>query len=146
MLVERLLPAARRGLVTLAENAFLLDAAGLLRTGTDIVAVCDDVGTLVGVITKTDVVTRISACLGASCRTAASAVMTREVVLCHPEDRLHEVWEQMKARRLKSVPVVDRKARPVGVLNARDVLEALLGEAQDEEALLRDFVMCVGYR
>jgi hypothetical protein len=32
------------------------------------------------------------------------------------------------------------------VLNARDALEALLEEAEDEELLFRDYVMGIGYR
>jgi hypothetical protein len=31
------------------------------------------------------------------------------------------------------------------VLNARDPLEALLGELEYEEVLLQEYVMCVGY-
>jgi hypothetical protein len=36
-------------------------------------------------------------------------------------------------------------SRPMRVLNARDALEALLEEAEYEEVLLREYVMCVGY-
>ena len=55
--------------------------------------------------------------------TAASAVMTRAVVLCRPGDRLNEVWSVMKERHLKNIPIVDQDVRPLGVLNARDALE-----------------------
>jgi CBS domain-containing protein len=51
----------------------------------------------------------------------------------------------MKDRKLKSVPVLDQNARPVGVLNARDLLEALLEEVEHEEVLLRDYVMSIGH-
>ena len=51
----------------------------------------------------------------------------------------------MKARGLKNVPVTDEDSRPVGVLNARDVLQALLRVVKNEESLLRDYVMNVGY-
>ncbi len=51
----------------------------------------------------------------------------------------------MKERSLKNIPVVDQDSRPLGVLNARDALQGLLDEAQDEEGLLRDYVMSVGY-
>ena len=52
----------------------------------------------------------------------------------------------MKERRLKNIPVTDAESRPIGVLNARDALEALMLEVEQEETLLRDYVMCVGYR
>ena len=35
---------------------------------------------------------------------------------------------------------------PLGVLNAGDALQVLLQDVQDEEAMLRDYVMGVGYR
>jgi hypothetical protein len=44
-----------------------------------------------------------------------------------------------------NVPIVDPEYRPIGVLNARDVLEALLEEAEHEEMLLRDYVMSIGH-
>jgi CBS domain-containing protein len=84
MLVESLLPAARERLVTIADEAPLIQAAELLRTGTDLVVVCGSAGLLAGVITKTDVVSQISHCQGASCITATSLVMTRDVVVCRP--------------------------------------------------------------
>ena len=51
----------------------------------------------------------------------------------------------MKERKLKNIPVVDKDSRPVGVLHARDVLQVLLEDSQDEESMLRDYVMGVGY-
>ncbi len=146
MLVESIVPTARQRLVTIAESARLIEAARLLRDArTDIVVVCDSNGVLAGVITKTDVVRQISHCQGSSCTIAASSVMTRDAVACRPTDFLHDVWLQMKERRLKNVPITNQESRPLGVLNARDALEGLLDEVENEESLLRDYVMCVGY-
>lgn len=146
MLVERILSTARERLVTIGDNAPLIDAAKRLRdTRVSLVVVCNDDGAMVGVITKTDVVDRISHCQGSSCTTAASAVMTRDVIFCRSGDWLHDVWSVMKRRGLTHIPVVERDARPLGVLYARDAVQALLEEVQDEEGLLRDYVMSVGY-
>ncbi len=147
MLVERMLPVARKRLLTIRDDAPLIDAARILRDlDRDLLVICDADELLAGVITKTDVVRQISHCSGAACTTAASAVMTRTVVLCRPGELLHEVWSIMKERRLKNIPIVDQDARPLGVLNARDALESLLEEVEYEEVLLREYVMCVGYR
>ena len=146
MLVETLMATARARLVTIADDAPLIEAAKLLRAGTDLVIVCGTEGFLAGVITKGDVVNQISYCLGASCATAASLVMTRDVVVCRPGDWLNEVWAKMKEHGLKNIPVTDRDCRPLGVLNARDALQMLLKEVENEEQLLRDYVMCVGYQ
>ncbi len=146
MFVESMLSAARKRLVTISEDAPLVSAAKLLGDlNADLVVVCNSDELLAGVITKTDVVRQISGCQGAGCARAISIVMTRAVSLCHPSDSLHDVWSIMKGRGLKNIPVVDRDSRPIGVLNARDALEGLLGEVEHEEVLLRDYVMCVGY-
>jgi CBS domain-containing protein len=145
MYVERLLPAAREKLVTMADDAPLLEAAKFLRRGTDLVIVCGSAGLLAGVVTKTDIVDQMSRCQGASCIMAASLAMTRDVVVCQPGELLQDVWNRMKQRKLKNIPVVDQEAHPLGVLHARDILQVLLEESKDEEAMLRDYVMGIGY-
>lgn len=145
MFVERLLPTAREKLVTIADDAPLMEAANLLHKGTDLVIVCDSTGLVAGVITKTDVVGQMSRCQGTSCTMAASLTMTRDVVICRPDELLQEVWKRMKERKLKNIPVVDKDSRPVGVLRARDILQVLLDESNYEESMLQDYVMGIGY-
>lgn len=146
MFVQGMLQIAREKLVTVTVDASLIDAAKLLTSRTDLVIVCDDAGVLRGVVTKTDVVRQISHCQGATCDCPAASVMSREVALCLVTDRLQDVSALMKARHLKNLPVVDRDGRPIGVLTARAVLRALLGDAEHEEAQLVDYIKGVGYR
>ena len=51
----------------------------------------------------------------------------------------------MKARSLRNITVIDDNSVVVGVLNARDALDLLRQEAEYDEGLLRDHVMCAGY-
>ena len=144
--VERMLPAARKRLVTIKEDAPVIEAAKLLLDcHTDLLVVRRGDELLAGVITKTDVVRQMSICQGSGCTIAASSVMTRTVVHCQPNDVLSNVWSVMKDRGLNNLPVLDRDSRPIGVLNARDALELLREEVEYEEVLLRDYVMCVGW-
>jgi CBS domain-containing protein len=146
MRVERILPAASRRLVIVGEEAPLTEAAKLLlEADADLLAVCDADQRMVGVISKTDVVRQIGRSPDSERETAVAAVMTRTIVSCRPGDLLHDVWTTMKDRKLKNVPVLDPISRPIGVLNARDLLEALLEEAEHEEVLLRDYVMSIGH-
>ena len=147
MLVEKITPVARERLLILNQDAPVIEAARLLRDGrSDLVVVCDPNGLLSGVVTKSDIVAQISQCLGASCTTGVFAVMSQDVTSCTPKDWLREIWDVMKERRLKNVPIKDDASRPIGILNARDALQALMQEVEQEESLLRDYVMCVGYR
>jgi CBS domain-containing protein len=146
MRVERILPAASRRLVIVGDDAPLTEAAKLLlEADADLLAVCDADQRMVGVISKTDVVRQIGRSPDSERETAVAAVMTRTIVSCRPGDPLHDVWTTMKDRKLKNVPVLDQSSRPIGVLNARDLLEALLEEAEHEEVLLRDYVMSIGH-
>jgi CBS domain-containing protein len=144
--VESILPAARKRLITIQDKASLMDAAKLLREpDADLVVVCNADERMAGVISKTDIVRQISQGRESEPATAASTVMTGAVVSCRPGELLQDVLTTMKERRLKNVPVLDQDSRPIGVLNARDVLEALLKEVEHEETLLRDYVMSVGH-
>jgi CBS domain-containing protein len=100
---------------------------------------------MVGVITRTDVVRQMSLCQGCGCTAAAATVMTKDVTYCRPSDLLQDVWTTMKERKLLHVPIVGNDFRPLGVINARDVLLLLLEGSQYEESLLRDYVMGIGY-
>lgn len=146
MFVEAMLEAAHAELVTIPEGATLIESAKLLSSGTDIVVVCDDQGSLQGVITKTDVVKQISICEGATCMCPVAAVMTRDAVVCRGTDAVAALSTSMKERGLKNIPAVDGQNRPVGVITARAVLGALLSDAEFEEARLIDYVKGVGYR
>lgn len=146
MLIERLLPIARSRLVTLADDAPLIRAAELLRSGTDILAVCNAEGILLGVITKTDVVSQMAQCQGGGCIRPAASAMQQDMVLCSSDESLADLWARMRERGLKNVPYVDQDLRPLGIINARDLLQEMLKESSDEEAMMRDYVMGVGYR
>jgi predicted transcriptional regulator len=140
-----MLPVARTRLVTIGDYISLIEAAHLLLDGhTDVLVVRGGDGLLAGIIPKTDVVRQIRLCQGSACTMAASSVMTRTVVHCQPNDVSQDVCSIMKDRGLKNLPILDRGSRPIGVLNARDALEALREEVE-YEVLPRDCVMCVGW-
>jgi CBS domain-containing protein len=147
MFVEQILPQARERLATIDAIASVTDAAKVMTTlHADLVVVCNETGSMIGVIAKTDIVTQIGRCGAGGCTARVETIMTREVLSCRVDDLLKDVWMAMKARGLQRVPVVAEDGKPIGILYLRDVLNSLLGEVEDEEALLRDYVMNVGYR
>jgi CBS domain-containing protein len=146
MFVKQLLNEARKRLTTIESEALLIDAAtALSKPRIELVVVCDSEGRAVGVLTKADIVRRISHCEGATCRAPAVAAMTREMVCCRPDDPLAEVWDKMMQHGLRHIPIIDAQSYPLGILNARETLNALLTDATHETELLRDYVMNVGY-
>ena len=134
-------------MATIARDALLRDAAKLLtQTQISLVVVCNPGRTMAGVITKSDIVRQIGHCAGGACQTAAADVMTRQVAFCRAADRLADVLLTMQTQGLIHLPVIDGDGQPVGVVTARDALRLLMMEGQYEEALLRNYVMGVGYQ
>lgn len=146
MFVDRLLEPAQQHLAKVGDTAPLLEAARLLRPGFDLVVICGSDGGMNGIVSKTDVVAQMSHCRGESCVCAVATVMTRDVLACRMGEQLESLWSQMRKLGFKNVPLVDSTNRPIGIITARDVLQVLLREAENEELLLRDYVMGFGYR
>jgi len=146
MLVERLMPKARERLTTIVDGANLIDAARLLRPGTDLLIACDPAGRMAGVVTRTDIVNQLSFCDKANCVADIPLAVTRDVVSCRPDEKLEDVWSRITETGFKNIPVTCRDNRPLGVVTAQDIFRILLEEAEYDEAMLRDYVMGVGYR
>ncbi|MCD6034268.1 MAG: hypothetical protein K0R63_9 [Rickettsiales bacterium] len=148
ILVERILPVAKKRLVTLRDDAPLTSAAELLHQDgyINLAVTCDSGGVMVGVITKTDIIRHISAFHGKACTAPVAEVMSKNVTYCHPSDSLKEVWSIMRKRGFLHVPIVGKDFKPLGVVNERDALFALWKDSEYDEALLRDYVMGIGYR
>ena len=119
-------------------------AAALSRRDIGMLVVCDDGEPVVGVISKSDLVRHLSD--DGSSADRLTLIMTREVVTCAPRDSLEAVCKMMLGRRLQNVPVLNDQARPLGVLDLRDALRALLQSEQYEEQLLINYVTGTGYR
>ena len=146
-LVERVLPIAVKRLNTIQTGALLTDAAKLLceTPHKALLVVCNPDGVMVGIISKTDIVRQMAQCEGSRCTIAAEAVMTRDVTYCHPSDSLRDVLSKMKERGFVHVPIVNQESKPVGVINARDAFEVLLGDVGNDVSFLRDYITGIGY-
>lgn len=147
LLVSVVEEVTRRRLVIAATDVLLPDLARLLSdTPVSLIVVCTPAKTMAGIITKTDVLRKIAESPGAVGWLRAADIMTREVIHCRPGDALEEVLRVMKAHALVHMPIIDSAAHPVGVIEAPDVLRALMEHASEQASLLRDYIMGVGYR
>ena len=147
ILVNRIDALARSRLVTISADALLVDVANLLSdTRISLVIVCDSVGEMVGVITKTNIVQQIARSCESIGTTVAADVMTRNVTSCRPTHSLLDVLSTMEKRGFAHIPVVGENSKPSGVVNAGDALRALMADEKYDAALLRDYVMGIGYQ
>jgi len=146
MIVKNILPRALERLFVIEAGAPVREAATLMsKPHTDLIVVCDH-GDMVGVLTKTDIVGQIGRCMGSGCTARVDSIMTRDVTYCRTDDVLLDVWSVMRERGLQRVPILDEARRPLGIIYAREALQALLSESEDEDELLRDYISGVGYR
>ena len=147
LLVSNIETVARSRLVTVPVDALLANvAAPLSSSQISLVVVCDESGAAVGVITETILVRQLGHGQADLFSTRAGDVMAQDFTVCRSGDSLAEVLTMMHQRGLTHVPVLESNRRPIGVVNARDGLRALLAQGHYEEALLRNYVMGVGYQ
>jgi CBS domain-containing protein len=146
-LVLHMSVAARRRLAVLTREELVSGAARILANPTTpLVVICDADGAAVGVVSRTDIL-KVIACRDFSVWSSdVSAVMTHCILSCHPQDTLQAVWESMRSRSLRCIPILDDAGRPQGIVHARDLLQVLLEEVSQEELSLRDYVIGVGYQ
>ena len=148
-LVKHIVEPARKRLAVLSQEASLFDAARILAnqgTHTPLAVVCDGDGIAVGVIAPIHIVNVLAAAGVDALGLNAGAIMTKPALTCHLEEALEQVWGVMNSQTLPCAPILDDAGRAQGVLYARDVAIALLKEVDNEEELLRDYVMGVGYQ
>lgn len=145
--VSSIAAVARSRLKTVAAETLLVEVAAKLASAQiGLVMVCAADGTPLGSITETLLVKRLGQGEADFSTTRADAVMTHAMLCCAPEDGLSEVLAAMHQRGLVQVLVVDARQHPWGVVNASDGLRALLAAGNQEEALLRNYVMGTGYQ
>ena len=146
-LVQHILEDARRRLAVVSREALVCDAFEILANpNTPIAVVCDSEGIVVGVVSRSDIVKVLASAKGDAHKMNTGAIMTSPVYSCHVDQALQGVWTTMNARSLRCVPILDASGRPQGVVHARDIARALLDEVTEEEVLLRDYVLGVGYQ
>lgn len=146
MLISEILKENKIHEETISIDRKLIDAARILGSVCDAIIVLRSVGARQGMVTKTDIVQKVSSCEGTMCLSSVALAITREIETCRTNDRLDDVSRLMEERHLKNIPVIDEDNRPLGVLTAREILRALLGEVEFEEAQMINDVKGVGYR
>jgi len=146
-LVGSIAPVTGTRLVTVAPDTLLAEVAStLLKSHIDTVVVCDATQAALGVINETVLIHQLAFGNADVFKTRAREVMMPGYRSCHPAESLTEVLARMQAAGLSFMLVMQVQPVPIGVLNVRDGLRALLAAGNHEEALLRSYVMGVGYQ
>ena len=100
--------------------------------------VSGDGQTVEGVISERDIAYGLAIHKSELHALPVSALMTKMVVTCTPDDEISGVISTMLARNIRHLPVEDRN-RLVGMISIRDVLNHRLDELQQQTNMLRAF-------
>lgn len=98
--------------------------------------VSNDGQTVDGVISERDLAYGLSIHKEGLHTLLVSALMTKAVITCSPDDDVAKVASTMLSRNIRHLPVRDGN-RLVGMVSIRDVLKVRLDELQREAAQLR---------
>ncbi|HEY7541760.1 MAG TPA: CBS domain-containing protein [Methylomirabilota bacterium] len=91
------------------------------------VLITDDQGRLAGIFTERDVLTRVVGRDLDARRTALGEVMTRNPEALTAGDRVAYAIHGMSVAGYRTIPLVDRERRPIGVVTVSDVVRWLAG-------------------
>ncbi len=94
-------------------------------------AVCDDKGNLVGIVTERDILKKCFKSIDACANLKVQDIMTKEVAVGIPDDDLEYAISAMKQKRIRHLPIMDNQ-KLVGMVSMRDLLDVELKESQAE--------------
>jgi signal-transduction protein with cAMP-binding, CBS, and nucleotidyltransferase domain len=114
---------SRRHVLSLGPAASVHDAAcAMTRANCGSVLIIDSAGTMLGILTERDLMTRVLAKSLDANTTAVTQVMTRNPRCVGPEVKVADAVLIMIERGFRHLPIVAEGGRVLGVFSARDAL------------------------
>jgi CBS domain-containing protein len=123
--------------VRVAADAFSDSRLGLI-------IVCDASDRAEGVVSKSDLVRHLAR--AGEVDMPITGVMSRSIIYGSQRDDVYDAWERMAAGKLQNLPVLGPDRKPVGMLDIRDALQAILEQEQRQEGQLINYIAGIGYR
>jgi CBS domain-containing protein len=103
-------------------------------------AVCDDNGLLVGIITERDILRKCYSLHHFDPNIVmVQDIMSKDVVIGKPEDDLECAITAMKQKRVRHLPIVDNQ-KVLGMISMRDMLGVRLEESAIQVHTLSDYI------
>jgi CBS domain-containing protein len=123
---------SQRHVLSLGPSASVHDAAcAMTRANCGSVLIIDSAGTMQGILTERDLMTRVLAKGLDANATGVTQVMTRQPRCVGPEMKVADAVLIMIERGFRHLPIVDPGGRVLGVFSARDALPRELNTAVD---------------
>lgn len=134
-------PPECQGVFTISKNASALEAARSMNEHhIGALVVTDDDGTVAGMFTERDLLTRIVAAQRSPDKTRVADVMTTNVVVCAPDTRCDDLRHIMREKRIRHIPVTQGR-KLVGMVSIGDLNTAEVKVLADTITYLEQFVV-----
>ncbi len=142
MNVESILRGKGSKVITVKPDTTVAEVAHALRKAAIGAAIVSEDGrSVLGIISERDIVTGLADPVrsGSLLDGPASALMTRNVVTCTPEDSVQTCMSLMTERRCRHLPVL-RDGVLAGVVSIGDLVKHRLDELEKEAGFLRGMI------
>jgi len=96
-------------------------------------------GTLVGIFSERDIMARVVAPGLDPDRTSVASVMTRDIVVAEPNEKLDDALQKMQSLKCRHLPVV-KDGNLLGMVSIRDLLEVDDADKRERATFLRELV------
>jgi len=139
MLIAQILAGKGSDVVSTRPEATVAEVVRLLKDKRIGAVVVLDAGRLCGILSERDLARGLAEHGAALLDMQVSALMTRGVVTCAPEDDLRALMQRMTDGRFRHLPVV-KDGQLSGIISIGDVVKHRLQELETETHLLQDYI------
>jgi len=138
-LVKHLLDSKGREVISITEDASVLDAITMMaERSIGSLLVMDD-RTLLGIVTERDYARKVIVKGRSSKSTRVGEIMTAEVLTASIEQTVNDCMTVMTERRIRHLPVVDNE-NVVGLISIGDLVQAIISDQQEEIQQLEQYI------
>jgi len=140
MKVREILAIKGEHVHTIEPERTILDAVALLvEHGIGALLVRDAAGTVAGIISERDVLRVSRDRSGALGTLRVADVMTRDLIVCVPDDDVDYAMGIVTKNRVRHLPVMD-DGRVAGMISIGELVKARLDAAEYENRYLREYI------
>ena len=140
MLVKQIFKLKDDRIITVKPGDTVATAAEILkRENIGALMVSGPNGELAGILSERDIVRAMPEHGPDLFALTVEQLMTRDVITCSSEDRVHDLMKKMTAGRFRHMPVVDG-GNLAGIISIGDLVKSRLEELETETSQLRDYI------
>lgn len=138
-LVSHLLDTKGREIISISENASVLDAIRLMAERAVGSVLVMDGERLQGIVTERDYARKVILKGRASDSTRVGEIMTTAVITAPPGQTVKECMTVMTEKKIRHLPVID-DGRVVGLVSIGDLVQAIIEGQQEEIEQLEKYI------